>query len=95
MFGGRRRNACANTVPQKRKTEMKTLAVIGCGGIANNAHFPALTEIKDVRIKYACDIIPEKAQKILEKYLFVGYFHNGHIAFDRLRRRSKGKDAEL
>lgn len=68
MFGGRRRNACANTVPQERKTEMKTLAVIGCGGIANNAHFPALTEIKDVRIKYACDIIPEKAQKILEKY---------------------------
>lgn len=47
---------------------MKTLAVIGCGMIANNAHFPALTQIGDVRIKYACDIIPERAEKILEKY---------------------------
>ena len=47
---------------------MKTLAVIGCGMIANNAHFPALTQIGDVRIKYACDIIPERAEKILGKY---------------------------
>ena len=47
---------------------MKTLAVIGCGRIANAAHFPALTQIEDVRIKYACDLIEEKAQAVKEKY---------------------------
>lgn len=40
---------------------MKTIAVIGCGRIAKNAHFPVLETMEDVRIKYACDIILEKA----------------------------------
>ena len=47
---------------------MFTIAVIGCGRIANNAHFPALTQIEGVRIKYACDIIEEKAQLVKEKF---------------------------
>ena len=47
---------------------MKKIAVIGCGRIANNAHFPALTQIEGVRIKYACDIIEEKAQLVKEKF---------------------------
>ena len=47
---------------------MFTIAIIGCGRIANNAHFPALTQIEDVRIKYACDIIEEKAQLVKEKF---------------------------
>jgi len=47
---------------------MFTIAVIGCGRIANNAHFPALTQIDGVRIKYACDIIEEKAMAVKEKY---------------------------
>ncbi len=38
------------------------IAVIGCGRIANNAHFPALDAIESARIKYACDLIPEKAE---------------------------------
>ena len=45
-----------------------TVAVIGCGRIANNAHFPALTQLENVRIKYACDLIESKAQAIKEKY---------------------------
>lgn len=44
------------------------IAVIGCGRIANNAHFPAFEQIDDVRIKYACDIIPEKAEAVKEKF---------------------------
>ena len=40
---------------------MKTVAVIGCGRIANHAHLPALSNIEGVRVKYACDIIEEKA----------------------------------
>lgn len=47
---------------------MFTIAVIGCGRIANNAHFPALTQIDGVRIKYACDLIETKAQAVKEKY---------------------------
>ena len=48
---------------------MKTVvAVIGCGRIASNAHFPALTQLEDVRIKYACDLIEEKAQAMKDKY---------------------------
>ena len=46
----------------------KVLAVIGCGRIAKGAHFPALTKIEEVRIKYACDLIPEKAQAFKDQY---------------------------
>ena len=47
---------------------MVTIAVIGCGRIAKNAHFPAITQLENVRIKYACDLIIEKAEKFKEKY---------------------------
>ena len=46
---------------------MKTIAVIGCGRIARDAHFPALDNI-DVRIKYACDLIIEKAEAMKEAH---------------------------
>lgn len=42
---------------------MHVIAIIGCGRIANFAHLPALSKQDDVRIKYACDIILEKAEK--------------------------------
>lgn len=44
------------------------VAIIGCGRIANNAHLPALSAVEQVRIKYACDIILEKAEKAKEKF---------------------------
>ena len=44
---------------------MKTLAVVGCGRIADLAHFPALSKIDNARIKYACDLIPENNIKAL------------------------------
>ena len=47
---------------------MKTVAIIGCGRIANHAHLPALTKIENVRVKYACDIIPEKAALAKENF---------------------------
>lgn len=45
-----------------------TVAVIGCGTIANNAHIPCYSKNPDVKIKYLCDIIPEKAQAAVEKF---------------------------
>lgn len=47
---------------------MRTIAVIGCGRISNSAHFPAFEKIEDLRIKYACDLIEEKAKAAKEKY---------------------------
>ena len=45
-----------------------TLAIIGCGRIAKQAHFPALSRIEGVRVKYACDLIEEKAQAMKDAY---------------------------
>ena len=51
---------------------MKTIAVIGCGRIANNMHLRAFSEMQDlVKVKYACDILEEKAVALKEKYPFV------------------------
>ena len=47
------------------------VAVIGCGRIAQNAHFPAFEKMENLRIKYACDLIIEKAQAMVDKYDFV------------------------
>ena len=47
---------------------MRTIAVIGCGRIADAAHFPAFEKIDGVRIKYACDLILEKAEAAKAKY---------------------------
>lgn len=52
--------------------EHKTvIAVVGCGRIAQNAHFPAFAQMDNIRIKYACDVIEEKAWKMKEKYPFI------------------------
>ncbi len=47
---------------------MAVVAVVGCGRIANIAHLPALSKIEDARIKYACDLIKEKAEKAKEDF---------------------------
>ena len=47
------------------------VAVVGCGRIAKQAHFPAFEKIGNVRVKYACDLIEEKAPAMKDKYSFV------------------------
>lgn len=47
---------------------MITAAIVGCGRICENAHLPALSQLDNVRIKYACDLIEEKAQKMKEHF---------------------------
>ena len=44
------------------------VAVIGCGTIANASHIPSYLNNPEVRIKYFCDIIPERAAAAVEKY---------------------------
>lgn len=48
--------------------EKINVAVIGCGTIANAAHIPAYISSPIANIKYFCDIIPERADKAVEKY---------------------------
>jgi predicted dehydrogenase len=43
--------------------------IVGCGGIANQKHFPALSLLKDeVEIAYFCDIIEDRAVKAAKEY---------------------------
>ena len=44
------------------------VGIIGCGGIANNKHLPALTKLKDVKVVAFCDIIEKKALKARDKF---------------------------
>ncbi len=46
----------------------KVIAVVGCGRIAQSAHFPAFAQMDEVRVKYACDLIVSKAEAMKEKY---------------------------
>lgn len=44
-----------------------TVGIIGCGRICNGAHVPALKNIDGIKVKYACDLIAEKAETVKEK----------------------------
>ena len=44
------------------------VGVIGCGGIANGKHLPALHSLKNVDIVAFCDVIPERAEKAAKKF---------------------------
>lgn len=57
------------------------IGVIGCGGIANNKHFPALTANSDLcEIVAFCDIKIERAKEACEKYGAEGakYYEDYH-----------------
>lgn len=43
------------------------VAVIGCGSISG-AHIPSYLALDNVEVRYLCDIIPERADKAVEKY---------------------------
>lgn len=49
----------------------RVIGVVGCGRIARGSHFPAFSHMDDVRVKYACDLIPEKAETIKNDFPFV------------------------
>ena len=48
--------------------EKLRVGIIGCGGIANGKHMPALSRIKDVEMVAFCDIIEERAEKAAKDY---------------------------
>ncbi|HHW45740.1 MAG TPA: Gfo/Idh/MocA family oxidoreductase [Clostridiales bacterium] len=44
------------------------VGIIGCGGIANGKHMPALKKIPEVEMTAFCDIIVERAEKAAKEY---------------------------
>lgn len=44
------------------------IGIIGCGGIANGKHMPALARVSGAEMVAFCDIKPEKAREAAEKY---------------------------
>jgi len=48
--------------------KQKVIAIVGCGIIARNQHMKVLSSIKNIRIKYACDIVPGKAAQLKEDF---------------------------
>lgn len=44
------------------------IGIIGCGGIANNKHMPALSRIPEVEMVAFCDIVEERAVKAAAEY---------------------------
>ncbi len=44
------------------------IAIIGCGGIANNKHMKALANVEEVEMVAFCDIIEERAEKAAKDF---------------------------
>ena len=44
------------------------VGIIGCGGIANGKHMPALKELKNVEMVAFCDIVLERAEEAKKNY---------------------------
>ena len=44
------------------------VGIIGCGGIANGKHMPAISKVKEVEMVAFCDIIEERAIEAAKKY---------------------------
>ena len=47
---------------------MVKVGIVGCGGIANGKHMPALKKIQEVQMVAFCDIVPERAEKAAKEY---------------------------
>lgn len=44
------------------------IAIVGCGGIANGKHMPALCKLKNIEMVAFCDIVEERAVEASQKY---------------------------
>ena len=49
-------------------SDIVRVGIIGCGGIANGKHMPALKKVPGVQMVAFCDIIEERAQKAKKDY---------------------------
>jgi predicted dehydrogenase len=54
------------------------VCVIGAGGISNSVHLPSLRDIDGINLAAICDVIPEKARKLAEKFAISETYTNYH-----------------
>ena len=54
------------------------IGVIGCGGIANAYHLPALVRVPEAKLVWACDLIEERAKGAMETFGFEKYTLDYH-----------------
>lgn len=47
---------------------MLKVGIVGCGGIANGKHMPALANIEEIEMTAFCDIIKERAEKAAKEF---------------------------
>lgn len=59
---------CLRNKGERINMEKIRVGVIGCGGIANGKHLPALKNVKEVEMVAFCDIIEERAVEAAKKY---------------------------
>ena len=50
------------------KNDIVRIGIIGCGGIANGKHMPALKKLKNVEMVAFCDLVLERAEAAKEKF---------------------------
>ena len=50
--------------------EKLRIGIIGCGGIANGKHMPALKKISEIEMVAFCDIVKERAEKAEAKQIY-------------------------
>ena len=48
--------------------ETMKIGIVGCGGIANGKHLPAIKKNGKIEILAVCDLIRERAEKAKEEY---------------------------
>lgn len=63
------------------------IAVIGCGGIAKNAHFPAYEKMEEIEIVAFCDVILERAEEAVKQF-------GGGVAYTDYREVLKRTDLD-
>ena len=85
LFTGKRRYNEITNQREEMSMNKKVIAVIGCGRIARNAHLPAFSQMDNIRVKYGCDILPEKAAKLKEDFPIIeNIIEQGEINLERL-----------
>jgi len=50
------------------------VAVVGCGSMANRAHYPSLASFADVTIAAACDLDTARLQETADRYGIAGRY---------------------
>jgi predicted dehydrogenase len=57
-----------NILGGNRMTKKVSVAIIGCGGIANGKHMPSLSRLETVELVAFCDVLVDRAEKAASEY---------------------------